>query len=601
MTPAPAPQPARGIAGWPYGRLILLAWAVVAVILIAGRWQSILTVSMIDPDDHMRLVQVRDWLAGQGWFDVSQHRLYPPHGGDMHWSRFVDMPIAGVILLLRPLLGGAQAEIAALIAVPLGILLLAMNFVARAGRRLLGPEGGILAALLVATSPYLLAQFAPLRIDHHSWQIAMAGLALLALLDDDPRRSGIVAGIAAAFWTHISIEGLPYLALIGALLALRYLLDRREGARLVAYLIAAAAASIAFFAATKLPAAWGAVRCDSMSAPYLLPLAIAAATVAAGSRLPAMEGAVQRLALLGVAGAVGAAALALSGPACLGGPFEALDPLVHRFWYQNVREGLPLWDQPSYLAVGSLWPSLVGMIGAWIGWRSAETPEAARRWTTFAVMFGGAFLLSVLVYRGQGVAHLYATIGSAALLTVLLRRLANLRFAAARVPLTVLAIALPSPIPAGSAMARIELDDAERTMLQPAFDGKECLSEAGLSQIAARPAATLFAPIDVGPSMLMYTQHSVIAGGYHRNNDAMREVIRSFTGSARDAEAIVRASGATYVAYCRRLPEIQLYLAASPKGFMADLEGGRAPAWLRPVPVTNSPDLRVWQVAPPIS
>ena len=29
-------------------------------------------------DDAMRLVQVRDLIGGQGWFDLFQHRLDPP-------------------------------------------------------------------------------------------------------------------------------------------------------------------------------------------------------------------------------------------------------------------------------------------------------------------------------------------------------------------------------------------------------------------------------------------------------------------------------------------------------------------------------------------
>jgi len=39
-------------------------------------------------DDAMRLVQVRDWIGGQGWFDLFQYRLDPP-GTSMHlrWSR----------------------------------------------------------------------------------------------------------------------------------------------------------------------------------------------------------------------------------------------------------------------------------------------------------------------------------------------------------------------------------------------------------------------------------------------------------------------------------------------------------------------------------
>ena len=58
----------------------------------------------------MRMMQVRGLLHGQGWFDLRQYRLNPPFGANIHWSRLVDLPIAGLILALRPLLGGAGAE-----------------------------------------------------------------------------------------------------------------------------------------------------------------------------------------------------------------------------------------------------------------------------------------------------------------------------------------------------------------------------------------------------------------------------------------------------------------------------------------------------------
>ena len=38
----------------------------------------------------MRLVEVRDWLAGQAWFDLHQYRLDPPDGVQMHWTRVLD-------------------------------------------------------------------------------------------------------------------------------------------------------------------------------------------------------------------------------------------------------------------------------------------------------------------------------------------------------------------------------------------------------------------------------------------------------------------------------------------------------------------------------
>ena len=52
----------------------------------------------VDNDDRMRLVVVRDLLAGQSWFDTTQYRLGLAGGTLMHWSRFVDLPIGDSVV-----------------------------------------------------------------------------------------------------------------------------------------------------------------------------------------------------------------------------------------------------------------------------------------------------------------------------------------------------------------------------------------------------------------------------------------------------------------------------------------------------------------------
>ena len=47
-----------------------------------------------DNDSLLRIVQVRDLIAGQGWFDLTQYRMGLDGGFVMHWSRIVDAPIA---------------------------------------------------------------------------------------------------------------------------------------------------------------------------------------------------------------------------------------------------------------------------------------------------------------------------------------------------------------------------------------------------------------------------------------------------------------------------------------------------------------------------
>ena len=82
-----------------------LAFAGLAALLLLVAAPSIAAARYPDPDDVLRMVQVRDLLAGQGWFDLTQHRLDAPAGGvAMHWSRLVDLPLAGLIFILAPLL-----------------------------------------------------------------------------------------------------------------------------------------------------------------------------------------------------------------------------------------------------------------------------------------------------------------------------------------------------------------------------------------------------------------------------------------------------------------------------------------------------------------
>src|ERR1044072_5729070 len=86
---------------------LLLAWLVVARFMLWQRWPLIRIFALGDTDDNMRIMQVRALLAGQGWYDLPQHRLA---GSNIHWSRLVDLPIAALKLVFTPLFGGRNAE-----------------------------------------------------------------------------------------------------------------------------------------------------------------------------------------------------------------------------------------------------------------------------------------------------------------------------------------------------------------------------------------------------------------------------------------------------------------------------------------------------------
>src|SRR5687768_11459583 len=92
-----------------FAALLWLVWSIVVVQLLVQHWPETAR-TLCDTDDAMRLVQMRAWLAGQGWFDLHQARLQPPTGYDSHWSRLVDAGLAGLLWLLSIFAEPAFAE-----------------------------------------------------------------------------------------------------------------------------------------------------------------------------------------------------------------------------------------------------------------------------------------------------------------------------------------------------------------------------------------------------------------------------------------------------------------------------------------------------------
>src|SRR5260370_4505208 len=77
--------------------------AIGLLLTLALSWPSAVAVwrtgAFANTDDAMRLVEVRDWLARQAWFDLHQYRLGPPHGGATPLTRALPLPLA---LLVPP-------------------------------------------------------------------------------------------------------------------------------------------------------------------------------------------------------------------------------------------------------------------------------------------------------------------------------------------------------------------------------------------------------------------------------------------------------------------------------------------------------------------
>jgi hypothetical protein len=565
--------------------LALLAWLLCALVMLWLFHGAFPHLAFRDPDDAMRLQQVRDWLNGQAFQDVSQHRVNPPIGGPMHWSRIVDIPVALLILLTRPFAGAANAEIFACAVAPL-LLLGGLTFALHlSARRIGGSRLALLAVALLLTAPSILVQFTPLRIDHHGWQIMTAAFALAGVLDPRPGRGGLVAGLALAVWLQISSEGLPYAALIGGLFALRQWIDAGEAPRFTAYAGALGGAAFLLLLGLKgLPGIAG-YQCDALSAVYAWPLLAFAMVTPVAMRLLGTATGARRLGVAALGGGAAVIVFTLTGGPCLkGDPFAALGPVAYRLWYMQVKEGQPIWDQGWSMVGVILLPSLAGLAGALVAARVER--ERRVQWLSIALLIVGAVLVSIMVMRAMSVAHLFALPGLAWLLIALFARAQALRLALARV---LGSVALMALTPVGLCALWIALVPAPakaRSISAPA--SVDCRSAATLAPLRSLRHAVLFAPIDMGPDILVQSGHSVIATAHHRNAAGITAVIEGFILSPDRARAIIGGlnggRGADYVVTCAGLNEMTLYAKDSPGGLAAALEKGKVPAWLRPAP-----------------
>ena len=193
--------------------IALLVWLGFVLGHIYSEWNNIRWFNLSDTDDNMRIMQVRALLHGQGWYDLRNYRLNPPFGANIHWSRLVDLPIAGLILGLRPFLGGAGAERWAVAIAPLLPYALLLFSVALTTRRLIGPVAYPLAFLALFFAGSTNGMFTPERIDHHGWQLALLALSISAIADRDHVRGGLVLGISSA----LSLASLPRIGTRSAL------------------------------------------------------------------------------------------------------------------------------------------------------------------------------------------------------------------------------------------------------------------------------------------------------------------------------------------------------------------------------------------------
>ncbi|WP_412508174.1 hypothetical protein [Roseovarius sp. SYSU LYC5161] len=560
------------------------------------------TLAVSDNDDIMRFLSVRGWLNGQGWYDMVQPRMVPPEGLDLHWSRYVDLGIALFIWPLAQVVPLTVAEQVALVAWPTLLYLVLVAMTGLAGRRLLGPIGGLAAVMAVLLWPPTgQAYFMPARLDHHNVQILLTtAMVLTLLLPGRPARMGALGGLAGAGSLAVGLEALPTVALAG-LVTVAWTVLARPGAarRMMGFSLTLAGAGALLFAGQVPPADWGRLQCDELSPPYLalagmgaLVCALVALILPRLSNVAARAGVTVALAGVGVWGV-----MPLIGP-CLSGPYGELPEAVQTLITTRITEARPALGPllaGDGMAFRFVFPAFGGVALASLLWLSGVMRRTLA--AEVARPVGVLLLIGWLGVIGSLFQIRLVLMGAAAipLLTgFALSRLWHIRqagrgTAAAPALLAALALTLMAPALHGllSSGARKQASAAGRAAM---VNADSCREADILRTLADLSPGVILSPSNLGPPLLLTTPHDVLAGPYHRSAAAMADGALPFDGGESELRAALRRTGADYLLLCRD--------AAYGDGtsFATKLAGGARAPGLQPVTAGVDPALVMLRV-----
>ena len=574
--------------------VVVLVWFAFCAWFIIDKYTQIRWFGLGDTDDNMRIMQVRALLNGQNWYDLRQYRLNPPVGANIHWSRLVDLPIAGLILGLRPFLGGAGAERWAVAVAPLLPYLLLLFSIAITARRLIAPVAYPLAFVAMVFAASTNGMFAPTRIDHHGWQLALLAFGISGIADPKRARGGLTLGIATALSLAIGLEMLIYLAIAGAAMVLFWVDDRDERERLQAYAVALSGGTALAFLIFASNDNWNAV-CDALSPVWLSDAMLGGALLFALAWVSPEEWR-KRLAMAAIAGVAVAAFHALTWPNCIQ-RLEGVSPEVERLWLSHVKEARPVYTHGWRVATLVVSLPITGLIG-WglLLWSRRGDAELRRRIIGAALPGIVASLLLLWQTRTGPASQMMALVGCAAVIWILLPRFWNSDKSLVRV----FGAALIFILGAGALIPFIlDFIPEPKTTARSAQIGKAnrlCGSMWGMRPVALQSKGIVFTFVDLGPRLIAVTHHDAITGPYHRNGEQIADVMNFWRGSEAQAHGLARKYRANYVLSCPNSSTTTIFMSEARRGFYAQLERGHVPSWMSPVALPKNSPFKMWRV-----
>jgi hypothetical protein len=591
-----------------FGLLPLLVWFYFTISFALHPSSQIWRTNFIDSDDYLYMVQAIDWLHGQPWFDLLQHRIDPPLGTPIHFSHLLNIPYGGLTAFLAHWFDLMDAATIAAAIYPLfyfALLLVALRW---ASKPLVTAPWENITAFTALFSLSLLLQFTPGRVDHHGLEAVLAiaafGGVVQMMLSPAKTTWPIFTGIILAFALVIGLEILPVLILLCMVAGLWAAVEGKGAARNALYLSGTLfLASAGFLLLSQPVSALLTPSLQNYSIAYVVMLAcmlVAFIAAYATSSMPSLR---NRLTISLAAAVIGAVLFLLIFPDFIGGPYGGAEPATVRLIESYANEAWPLFKGPYYhrsLAFPVL--AIASLITFY------KDPSRERRWILgmLLLLIASSFLLAIFWQRRM-------IVFTEAFSVIAVARMADIgwhcasRFndawltPAARIflilligPLTVVMPYMLSPnIPAAD------------TLFFPVQVTRKLCDENGLAAyLNVREngqSHVIMSTIGQATELIYRTPDSVVGAPFHMNIDGNQDAYDFFTTKdATVAEQIAKRRHIDWVVACTNIePFYKSGSADGPGNFIETIVNATPPAWLDKVTAPELGNMLLFHVKAP--
>jgi hypothetical protein len=555
-------------------------------------------------DSAMRLVSIRDLLAGQGWWDLNQYRLGPEGGFEMHWSRLVDAPMIAMIGLFDAIGLPGGGEYWLVVIWPLFWFAVGVLSIWRIAGLIGGQIAAFFAALIGASMLISHNIYRPGSIDHHNIQIALLFVAVLGILARHKARYWpLVAGVVISASLGIGIETMPHLAIIACAMAMIWAIGGARESRAVEQFAIGIISTMTIVLGLFAPrSALVGGYCDAVSIDLAVPLGIGAAVLWGAARLVSRSGLITRFVSLAIGGVIVLALALAFFPACLSNPLDTLDPYLHTHWLDFVAEaqGLPALlsgRAPQMFVSFYVFGAVCIGLSVYLSFADRTHKEA---WILLSALGLAALFFSAYQLRGVVLLAALGVVPVSALASRLRNRWQETgRIVFGLAALVLVLASVPTVWGMGFGLFDTEQSvDADTTgQKKPAQDHLACIDATGMGALAGLPAGVVSSNSNLGAQILLNTPHRVLAAPYHRNEAGMRIQLEiAFSQSAEAAYELLRDAGVNYVTSCPADPELGSLHRSGFTGFGWQLQNGAVPDFLAPVVIEGETKLKLFRL-----